>query len=320
MLVLGTLICLFAYPSNALLVASSLDSRKSSSLLTRLGIVGDIENNHVSRKIQNKGRREFISSCIITNVLSSSIMSKSWAEESIAERAARITAQISEKENSVDTTKVEPVDPNAKTIYDFSLPVNGVEIPISELVGSPRAILIVNIKQDDPLARKNIPGLMSLVSKYGAKEGGLSVISVPSDQGFYEPDTSILIQMKLRSEYGYGINPSTILTDKINLLGTGGNPCMKWLQANCRTPQGLGKIQSNFEKFLIDGQTGVPLRRYPRRYLPSQMTNDIEALTIKQKSALPLPSVEYREAWRDFVKEAATETYRFQKGLNYYDQ
>ena len=44
-------------------------------------------------------------------------------------------------------------------------------------------------------------------------------------------------------EYGYGINPATHLTDKMNLLGTGAHPMMRWIEGTCRTPAGLGKIQ-----------------------------------------------------------------------------
>ena len=42
-----------------------------------------------------------------------------------------------------------------------------------------------------------------------------AVICTPSDQGYYEPDTSELIRLKLASEYGYGLNPATFLTDKV---------------------------------------------------------------------------------------------------------
>lgn len=77
--------------------------------------------------------------------------------------------------------------------------------------------------------------------RYGPS--GFAVLCIPTDQGYYEPDTSTLIRLKLRAEYGYGINPATALTDKINLLGTGAHPFMRWIQNNCRTPAGLGKIQ-----------------------------------------------------------------------------
>jgi len=131
-------------------------------------------------------------------------------------------------------------------------------------------------------------------------------------------DTSALIRLKLASEYGYGTNPAAILTDKVNLLGSGALPFWRWLEGSCRTPAGLGKIQANFEKFLVDGNTGRPIRRYPRKYQPYDIADDILAL-IHGK---PLPPAQnnFKEEWRNAAKEAENDTYRFQKGLNYFDQ
>lgn len=137
-------------------------------------------------------------------------------------------------------------------------------------------------------------------------------------KGYYEPDTSALIRLKLASEYGYGINPATVATDKLIYLGTGAHPFWRWLQSNCRTPTGLGRIEGNFEKFLIDGRTGLPLRRYPRKYSPLNMADDIEAVIAGKP--LPPPRANWLEEWRSAAFEAERDVYRFQKGLNYYDQ
>ena len=91
-----------------------------------------------------------------------------------------------------------------KTIYDFDVMINGKAVPFSDAVGvkrgtkkvvkvtppveeggdpvevevtedyeeRPGAILLVNIKQDDPMARKNIPQLIQLAGKYGVKVRG----------------------------------------------------------------------------------------------------------------------------------------------------
>jgi hypothetical protein len=80
----------------------------------------------------------------------------------------------------------------------------------------------------------------------------LTVICVPTDQGYYEPDTSALLRLKVASEYGYGLNPSTVLLDKTNLLGSGADPMMRWIEGTCRTPAGLGRIELNFEKVRTD--------------------------------------------------------------------
>lgn len=81
---------------------------------------------------------------------------------------------------------------------------------------------------------------------------------------------------------------------------------------------GLGRVQGNFEKFLLDGRTGLPLRRYPRKYAPSDLAEDIEAVIAGRP--LPPPRANWMEEWRSASTEAKTDTYRFEKGLNYFDQ
>ena len=74
-----------------------------------------------------------------------------------------------------------------------------------------------------------------------------AVICTPSDQGYYEPDTSELIRLKLASKYGYGLSPATLLTDKVNLLGSGAHPFWRWIEGTCRTPlrseEGTGELR-----------------------------------------------------------------------------
>lgn len=247
-------------------------------------------------------------------------------EESFAAISARAN-QISQDMNKQAVQVAITQRSNDQIAYDFSLPIEGKDTPFKDVIGQAitdsgdirvKAILVVNMKQDDPIARKTIPELISLATKYGRDAGALRIIMSPSDQGYYEPDTSQLIRLKLASEYGYGINPSTILTDKVNFLGTGAHPFWRWLQSSSRTPTGLGRLEGNFEKFLLDGRTGLPLRRYPRKYKPSNMDDDIAAVLYGKP--LPPPRANWQEEWRAAAAEADRETYRFQKGLNYYDQ
>jgi glutathione peroxidase-family protein len=254
---------------------------------------------------------------------------------------------------------------DTRTIYDFSLPVQGVITPLTTILGDdprPLAILVTNIKQDDPLARSDIPQLISLANKYStfrihnieddairvsreeyasyedpsttavataddadndaddaAHTGGLRIIAVPSDQGYYEPDTSALMRMKMRGEYGYGNTPETQLIDKVEFLGPKAHPFMRWLEGTCRTPtSGLGSIQLNFEKWLVDGRTGLPLRRYPRKYSPEMIEKDI-VLIMEGKELEPLVAGDVlMDAWAEAELEAKTNEYAFKKGLNYY--
>eukprot|EP00543_Licmophora_paradoxa_P007490 CAMPEP_0202449044 /NCGR_PEP_ID=MMETSP1360-20130828/7820_1 /ASSEMBLY_ACC=CAM_ASM_000848 /TAXON_ID=515479 /ORGANISM="Licmophora paradoxa, Strain CCMP2313" /LENGTH=329 /DNA_ID=CAMNT_0049066853 /DNA_START=1 /DNA_END=990 /DNA_ORIENTATION=- len=248
----------------------------------------------------------------------------------IAAKASQITKAIQQEEATgevLQTTKKVGGNIDTRTIYDFSLPVAGQIVPIKDLVrqeytgedvrGKVKAILVVNIKQDDPIARKDIPELISLAAKYG-RTGEFVVICTPTDQGYYEADTSALIRLKLESEYGYGINPAAVLTDKVNLLGTGAHPFWRWIEGSCRTPAGLGRIEGNFEKFLVDGTTGLPLRRYPRKYLPYDIRDDIEAVLADKP--LPPAGANFKEEWRSAARDAERDTYRFQKGLNVFDQ
>lgn len=159
--------------------------------------------------------------------------------------------------------------------------------------------------------------IFPLKCRFG-RTGEFVVIMSPTDQGYFEPDTSALIRLKLASEYGYGINPATIVTDKLNLLGTGAHPFWRWIEGTCRAPSGLGRIQGNFEKFLVDGRTGKAVRRYPRKYQPFDIAEDINA--IMKGSGLPPAGSNWKEEWRNSDKEAERDTYRFQKGLNVFDQ
>ena len=276
----------------------------------------------------------------------------SSAFESIAARAAKVSQEVSEAEIAQKTADEErkkalakKIKEDPRTIYDFTLPMKGKETKISDIVGQTfgdegvkdsgdgwtdtgevggtvgtkvKAILVVNIKQDDPIARKNIPELIALANKFG-KTGEFAVIVSPTDQGYYEPDTSALIRLKMESEYAYGSSsPGTYLTDKVNLLGSGAVPFWRWIEGSCRTPAGLGKIQANFEKFLVDGRTGKAIRRYPRKYQPYDIVDDIAAVIAGKP--LPPAGSNFKEEWRNAAKEAEVDTYRFQKGLNYFDQ
>jgi len=233
-------------------------------------------------------------------------VSKQADEENEARARAILKKQMTVNAASTDT----------RTIFEFTLPINGRDVSIRDMVpATSKAILVVNMKQDDPIARLNIPELIDLASKFKQE---LTVLAIPSDQGYYEPDTSELIRLKMTKEYGWGINPSCVLIDKINLLGTGAHPMMRWLQGQTRTPMGVGKIQANFEKFLLDGETGRPLRRYPRRYTPRDIVEDISAL--QKGRLLPPAGANFLERWREAEKEAVDGTYRFQKGLNVFDQ
>ncbi|KAL7573618.1 hypothetical protein ACA910_008752 [Epithemia clementina (nom. ined.)] len=257
--------------------------------------------------------------------------SSSFAD--ISARANQISLKMDQEALAQNTGTIRAT---TQTAYDFTLPVQGEAVKFADLIGQEfypdgnvkvKAILVVNMKQDDPVARKTIPELMALATKYGRSSGAVAVVASPTDQGYYEPDTSALIRLKLASEYGYGLNPATVVTDKVNLLGTGAHPFWRWLQSTSRIPtSGVGRIQGNFEKWLIDGKTGLPVRRYPRRFPPLDLAEDLQAVLDGKGSGsapsqqMPPPKGNYMEAWRSAVLEAERDTYRFEKGLNVFDQ
>lgn len=319
--------------SNAFATTSTLALSRTKSVVLKMH-----DNGDAGEDMKDRSRRAIVrnAAMLVGLVATPNAVLASDEEvfESIAEKAARVAKEV---EIESDTkAKLESDKSNIqntgdpRTIYDFTVPVANKDIPFVELVDQkfpegedlnerPRvkAIVVVNIKQDDPLARKNIPELITLAAKYG-KNGDFAVVAVPTDQGYYEPDTSALIRLKMDREYGYGINPATHLTDKMNLLGTGAHPMMRWIEGTCRTPAGLGKIQGNFEKFLVDGSTGKAIRRYPRKYSPYDMQDDIKA--VLEGRSLPPAGSNYLEGWRAAAEDAKQDTYRFQKGLNVFDQ
>jgi hypothetical protein len=158
-------------------------------------------------------RKSFLHSIVASTILTNGISKDAFAQEegfeSIAARAAQM-AKVAEQMDETDkdsaskstqrTNTNTQLTTDARTMYDFSLPVAGTDVPLFDLIkqefydeqvkngpdeevgtsssssSSPssstmkrdarvKAILVVNIKQDDPVARKNIPELISLAAK-----------------------------------------------------------------------------------------------------------------------------------------------------------
>ena len=355
---LGLLSSSFAFQGNNPASTSSRSFSSSSSLYTKTTNNDEHDDELFSLSNNNNDRRSFLTSST-TSIRGVAVAATSFIGNANADAAAAesdgvapavpvpvpVPVPVVEEEESFASIAARANDlsrdagdrtpftvitngdrSDTRTAYDFEIPISGNSIPFKDIIHQEidpetgfskcKCILVSNMKEDDPIARKDIPEMISLASKYG-RDGQFAVILSPTDQGYYEPDTSQLIRLKLASEYGYGINPATILTDKVNMLGKTALPFWRWLQSNCRTPAGLGRVEGNFEKFLVDGRTGLPLRRYPRKYKPSAIKNDIEAIIAGRP--LPPAGANFREEWRSAAVEAEAGTYRFQKGLNYYD-
>jgi hypothetical protein len=130
-------------------------------------------------------RRSFVSALVAASTATAAgggVMLSSWpslarAEEegeeeafaSIAARASKLAVEVGEK----TPTRVTKAS-DGRTAYDFSLPIEGEIVSFTDMIhqqyedGRPKvkAVLVVNMKEDDPIARKDIPEFMSLASRY----------------------------------------------------------------------------------------------------------------------------------------------------------
>ena len=109
-------------------------------------------------------------------------------EESFAAIAAR-ASQISKEIDKENAQAAANVRKSEKTAYDFTLPVEGNAVKFADLIKQEfyddgvkvKAILVVNIKQDDPVARKTIPELISLATKFARnRDGALAIVCCPT--------------------------------------------------------------------------------------------------------------------------------------------
>ena len=113
-------------------------------------------------------------------------------EESTTESFAAIAARASQISKEIDKENAQiaaTVRKSEKTAYDFELPIEAKNINFADVIKQEfyddgvkvKAILVVNIKQDDPVARKVIPELISLATKYGRnRDGALAIVCCPT--------------------------------------------------------------------------------------------------------------------------------------------
>jgi len=175
--------------------------------------------------------------------------------------------------------------------------------------------------QDDPISRTQIPQLLTLTQQFEH----LAVILIPTDQGYFEPDTSELTRLKLKKEYGFGNAENAIVLDKMDWLGGTASPMLTGYVSRLIPSiidDSVG-IRGNYEKFLIDGATGLPLRRYSKGEVPRLSARDIEALSkakvgegeggdeTAKSTTTNIPPVRsgFLETWRAEIDSCKTDTY-----------
>lgn len=143
------------------------------------GVLEDDSNNNSNNdESEFTDRRSFVSALVAAGaiVISPPFASAEDVEvveeegfAAIAARASRLSSDVGEL-----TPMVQPKSDDPRTAYDFQLPVEGEQISLTDLVhqevgedgiSKVKCLLVCNMKEDDPIARKDIPEFISLAAK-----------------------------------------------------------------------------------------------------------------------------------------------------------
>ena len=134
-------------------------------------------NNNLSSEDDNTIDRRLFLGITLGGAAASFVPQSAFAAEggddesfaSIAARASKLSSDIGEK-----TAATQVVSDDPRTAYDFSLPIQGDQVPFEQIIkqekndegiSKVKAVLVVNMKQDDPIARKDIPEFIALAAK-----------------------------------------------------------------------------------------------------------------------------------------------------------
>ena len=150
----------------------------------------------------------------------------------------------------------EVVEVATKEVYDmgaFKLPYNHENLAFRDFLGS-KATIVFNMKIDDPQTVTQFPNLLEIYKKY--KSQGLNVHAFPTEQGWFEPDDDETVRAKSKEYYGFGDYPTSVVFDKVDVLGPSAQPLYSALTKSLITPNGYGRITLNYEKFLLDSKGG----------------------------------------------------------------
>jgi len=187
------------------------------------------------------------------------------------------------------------------------------EYPLKEILGKSGSI-VMNFKVEDKEA-KQIKNLCFFARRFP----NFSLILQPTDQGYIE--TEKRSSDKIRGIIVRDYLPTTLgnvfVLDKADLVGSSACPLFRYLGDSLPNPLARydGEYVSlNCEKFLLDGD-GRPVRRYPRKWKPAQMLDEVTSL-CKESKVLPPPS-EYEKAWLSADNERSFNLFSFQKGVNW---
>jgi glutathione peroxidase len=160
-----------------------------------------------------------------------------------------------------------------QTIYDFSaLSVDGVELPLAQYRG--QVAVIVNTASKCGFTPQ-YAGLEALYTRY--KDRGFVVLGFPCNQfGGQEPGAEAEIASFCKLRYGV----SFPIFAKIDVNGPHAHPLFRYLKqqkAGLLGALGIGAIQWNFTKFLVD-RRGKVVKRFAPSTAPARLETEIEEL------------------------------------------
>ncbi|MCH2181511.1 MAG: glutathione peroxidase [Mariniblastus sp.] len=148
-----------------------------------------------------------------------------------------------------------------KNALDFKVKsIDGQKIDLSKYTG--KVVVVVNTASKCGLTPQ-YAGLQKLYDQHSEK--GLVVLGFPCNQfGRQEPGTESEIKTFCTENYGVAFP----MFSKVDVNGEGQSPFYKNLCQLDLQPKGPGKVQWNFEKFVIDRQ-GQPVARFSPRTKPN---------------------------------------------------
>ncbi len=180
---------------------------------------------------------------------------------------AGLSASLQAAETAADKTPAA---------LDFTMKsLDGKEVDLSKYQG--QVVMVVNVASKCGLTRQ-YEQLQALHEKYGSQ--GLAILGFPCNQFLaQEPGTAEEIQQFCRVNYGVTFP----LFAKIEVNGEDAAPLYKHLTALDTEPKGPGKIDWNFEKFII-GRNGEVVARFAPRTKPDapEVIKVIEAELAKK--------------------------------------
>ncbi|WP_228804496.1 glutathione peroxidase [Nocardia higoensis] len=135
--------------------------------------------------------------------------------------------------------------------------LSGEQTTLAELAGD-KAVLVVNVASKCGLTPQ-YTGLVELQRTYGDR--GFTVVGVPCNQFMgQEPGTAEEIEQFCSTTYGVDFP----LLEKTDVNGENRHPLYAELTQTADAEGGVGDIQWNFEKFLVDRDGKVAGRFRPR--------------------------------------------------------